>query len=214
MNKIVIGCFLLFAVACKDSKTSTVNETSSKDEMNSLVKDMEVMFKHSTVTTSIKTANGCQYSSLARKVYDLKSDSLAGEISFERILKQVATPECGNIDLTNTATVSVITKKNPKEVSYCLKSVSRSGDIYQITTCDDEKGTYNKITRSLTLSQSTNEYVVAVIIRAQNFSYNDLMNDLQNVDIEFLRYDELNDVYVRDRQIKNTNAVSELALRL
>lgn len=201
-------------MACKDSKAPAQEVVTSKEEMNSIVKEMEDLFRHSLNQVVVKTTNGCQYVSLTKKVYDLKSNSIKGDISFEKTLKETATVECGNIQLNKVATVTVITKKNPKEENYCLKTVTKTSSTYQIITCDGEKGNFDRVNKTLSMVSNGEGYTAEVIVKAQNFGFNELMTDLQKVDIEFLRYDEVNDAYIREREIKNTNAVTELQLAL
>lgn len=205
---------LTMSIACKKSTTPTPEVVASKEEMNSIVKEMEELFRHSLNQVSIKTTNGCQYISLSKHVYDIKSQNTSGEISFEKILKEAATPECGNIQLKQSSTVTVITKKNPKEENYCLKSVKKNGENFQIITCDGQNGNFNRTNKTLSLTSNGDGYTGEVLVKSQNFGFNELMNDLKSVDVQFLRYDQVNDAYIIDKELLKVNAVTELQLLL
>lgn len=209
-------CSLIFLSACSDSSPKLEEKVEvKKEEMTSLLKEMENTFQFNEVHTTIDLLNGCTLSAVTRTVTNLVSDRIDAEISYEKFLKSSASAGCKDgATLSVPSAVKVVTNKNSNESIYCTKSVSRTGNLFSIVTCKNENLEYDRSRKTLTFRTNENGFSATAVVFAQTLNPTVIRNDLENITIEFATYDEKEDQYTIYKTINNANAVTELALKI
>lgn len=209
--------FCLFTIiSCSDgdSAQTTTSEVVQKEEINSLVTEMENTFSQVEIQTRITiTKTNCVLTSVKRAAYNLKSDKIGSKITFQKVISNSTSgKECAG-ELNEDSYVRVVTNLSASESNTCIKSANKIGENYLITDCFDQKATYNRNAKTLTFDQAAEGFSAQVVVIQKNHSFGTLKSDLSKINIQYATYNKNDDSFTITRETQASNAIDILSLR-